>query len=1103
MGLNQQEAGTLLTHQNSATYTSLGLLLSLGLSALLTGCGESEDFSQPLPQAQKAIADNADAVQEPALGDPEESEDNSETTEPASDTGESDTAIAGVDTTNTSESGEAQGGADPVGGNSESSSNETVATDTTSSEESIGSEAPETASTSEEPGDESASKEPDDSTNVAEETETADDTDKPKMLLGGGGGASNNKKDSQTPPKKSGGLFGGNLFQGANNDDKTGGQASNKNPTALLDDTVWKELVTKLSDRFRTSMSMESRFAVASASRTTVEVVNFDYTEPLEHRQVLNIAPRFVESVAILDKHPAVLVGTTDGHLVIRRYDQGNDRDIYSTDLIALQDEIRPAIEVGEGAVRFVKRVANDRIATLTTEDSTIRIWNIKDILKPVTEVDKITVDSIKLSTDQPEPVASVTLPGSKVIQYTPTDTRERAAMVLSDATVLVVNYKTGAITHQLDRTLLDVLNQELPCCAVLDGQNSLFLGTTTGTLLTARMGKDGSIEDQTIINPEPENQDRRQQRRKRMPVTTISRKRIQPPLEQPRVVLGFDDGSVTEYEFDGTEYPVDGTLHRGPIVEIEWSEKLGRFSRSTDRNIAFRQKPVELTQNHRVGFSNVVIPSRFGAAGIQLAIDPTRIVTDPRRNRRGFSDASTTVGRITQTVVRPIDTELAILQHQLRSTEEVDRRVKLQKEIVTKLKSASLAEGIGKEIDGGEGESPVLVNEFRTYFNTVFANQTRMLAAVSNDARLASVSFEFMGLESRRGDRRTALDDNPLIVWDVAAGVELRRWNPRQILTGIRLLENQNAVLPLPAVGQYSLTSGDFSAIVDNSELYPISHAFSNDMSQLTIGLMSNSDDTIEAIKTIDLQSGDSIDAFPAFQGAVTAVAYSADDTSLFVAIREKARTRTLELDPLTFNTKSMVFEELNRGTWNPDQMIQRKGRIGATYLLPSPGGRLLLSHGQFEDGGYKLKILKRRSDEWPESNALITGGSEPFVDLMFPQAAFVKNSESRIAIASDTKVTVFAPKDGQVRGGTNLTVTNGTAPLKLITPDSKSILIEDGSGRVKAYELDKMDREPKEFTAQSGPILAMALSPNGKYLVTVGEENMMKVWRVDKWLE
>jgi len=49
----------------------------------------------------------------------------------------------------------------------------------------------------------------------------------------------------------------------------------------------------------------------------------------------------------------------------------------------------------------------------------------------------------------------------------------------------------------------------------------------------------------------------------------------------------------------------------------------------------------------------------------------------------------------------------------------------------------------------------------------------------------------------------------------------------------------------------------------------------------------------------------------------------------------------------------------------------------------------------------------------------------------------------------------------------------------------------------------LVSLDRKPLKFEAHPGPIAGLAMSPNGRYLATIGEHNQLRAWRIDGFLK
>jgi WD40 repeat protein len=73
----------------------------------------------------------------------------------------------------------------------------------------------------------------------------------------------------------------------------------------------------------------------------------------------------------------------------------------------------------------------------------------------------------------------------------------------------------------------------------------------------------------------------------------------------------------------------------------------------------------------------------------------------------------------------------------------------------------------------------------------------------------------------------------------------------------------------------------------------------------------------------------------------------------------------------------------------------------------------------------------------------------------------------------------------------------------MSVFTPDGRWMIVGDGNGTLWARRLTSLERGTKEHVAQAGPIVGMAVSANGRYLATIGEENLLRIWRIDGWLK
>ena len=114
----------------------------------------------------------------------------------------------------------------------------------------------------------------------------------------------------------------------------------------------------------------------------------------------------------------------------------------------------------------------------------------------------------------------------------------------------------------------------------------------------------------------------------------------------------------------------------------------------------------------------------------------------------------------------------------------------------------------------------------------------------------------------------------------------------------------------------------------------------------------------------------------------------------------------------------------------------------------------------------------------------------------------AFVNNRDSQVAVIGTRGLGVIDVKDGKLVATLPMDDIAGRRPVTLLSPDGKWFWAGDREGRVRVWEVSKLDKPPKSFEAHHGPIIGLALSANGEYLATAGEENSMRTWRVERLL-
>jgi WD40 repeat protein len=242
------------------------------------------------------------------------------------------------------------------------------------------------------------------------------------------------------------------------------------------------------------------------------------------------------------------------------------------------------------------------------------------------------------------------------------------------------------------------------------------------------------------------------------------------------------------------------------------------------------------------------------------------------------------------------------------------------------------------------------------------------------------------------------------------------------------------------------------------------------------------------------------------AFEGVAPAVAWSADGRSLFVSVRERTQSRLLELENPTLRIRSEIHAEPMEGAWNVERFNPSVSIVGATHLLPSPDGKLLVTYGRHSSTTrpYQIRIWRKSNDKWPQESAEVVDSKQPMLEteMTGTPMAFVNQQSSFLAVVGKTGIAVIDTRSGSVKESQELPDVDGRRPVALLSADGRWAMAGDREGNVWVWELRNLERRPRQFAAQAGPIMGLAMSQNGQFLATAGEENRIRVWDVSKYL-
>jgi WD40 repeat protein len=313
----------------------------------------------------------------------------------------------------------------------------------------------------------------------------------------------------------------------------------------------------------------------------------------------------------------------------------------------------------------------------------------------------------------------------------------------------------------------------------------------------------------------------------------------------------------------------------------------------------------------------------------------------------------------------------------------------------------------------------------------------------------------------------------------------------------------NTGSLLPTPLFAQLELFTGRCVPELRSA----ISSAMSRSGDGMAMGLSGRKQTAAAAVQIHSQNSSSRLSGLEAFEGAATAVAWSHDDSSVFVNLRERGRIRLLELASNSLQTISEISVEAAEGRYDPDHVDLTDDEVGATWLLPSPQGRYLVTYGRYpsRDAPYQLRIWKKKSDRWPQDDVKVLTSRTAMIESEMTDTPFqfVGQQDSQLAVVGPQGVGIIDLRTGSVKDTLELPDVANRRPITLFSHDGQWLLAGDQDGNVWTWNLRALQRDPRKLEAQAGPIMGMCLAPGQRFLATVGEENRLRIWTVSTWLK
>lgn len=934
---------------------------------------------------------------------------------------------------------------------------------------------------------------------------------------------------------------------------------------------TWLQLRTDLARRFFVAATDDARRIAASSGQRSAGVLSTQVEQLKEElsftrtpnnvlaqtrvkqeitTQPVTNLPGTVYSLELIQNGDVVLIGTEDGRLLARSSATLQDWDLYSQDLFAFQDEHRAAARVADGEVMVVKAVDADRLLTIASQ-GVCRGWKLSDVVPPLKSPLEMTEQQVRQQQTEilePAPLFEVQIPDSRIISCSFSESHDLCAIVTSNEAITILETRTGKIVATIES---DFLNDTQPVCVVLQEQpQHVLVGLADGRIFRRAFGtapplsgtdENGqSVDYQIVFAPDLGDN--------AGAVTALMMS------DQERMLwVGRLDGSVSRFEMARKQFVESFKLHRGPVIELR-DTAVGLFTIGADRTAKLLPAGLDPVtgQPARQQTFNLPQDGSLAARVVEVAED------DPNQDQftraRNFHREVTAAREEAPLFgIRPADPVLALYEHRLRvASDHVVRqeiREQLQRLRQTSKSSAAgelkatgaevtaagdvTASSGGDQVQNSEGSQAALadpatfqaatgsvdpvgaggvqpVAELLTELDYTARPLRRALLSVSDDGTIVAVGQNYLKLMNRG-----AAPDQAVTIFDAPSATVLRHWRRLPGMMDLSLDSSLGVVLPTPLTARLNLFSGQF-AMEDTGRA--LTWARLPETNVILTGLRGVNGLATDSLSSLDLDSLTTAQGLEGFEGLISAISLSSDGQTAIVNLRERTTIKLLEIDARQLKVLQEMISEPVSGSWKPSDIDLQKGQLGATHIVSSEKGNMVITYGNYPEGGFQLRIWKRKSGRAvanADANSLVAMFKQDDVvvlplkkdaierEMTSTPFQFVRNADRQLAVIGPEGLGILNLEDGRLVGNIPLPSVNGRRPVSMLTSDGLWFLAGDLEGQVWVWDLTRPDNLPSSLKAHAGPISGLAISPNGQFLVTAGEENRIRVWNATDVLQ
>ncbi|HEV3338808.1 MAG TPA: WD40 repeat domain-containing protein [Pirellulales bacterium] len=372
---------------------------------------------------------------------------------------------------------------------------------------------------------------------------------------------------------------------------------------------------------------------------------------------------------------------------------------------------------------------------------------------------------------------------------------------------------------------------------------------------------------------------------------------------------------------------------------------------------------------------------------------------------------------------------------------------------------------------------------------------QIEMAISSQDDLVAAALKSDSPGSKSR------------MCVWDVATGVELRRWEAVRAgrWHAIHFAGSNDAfVYTLPDSSAFELATGKASHFADGCLALPLPNH-----DEVLFGLSTSPVAASQLLAQIDGgRFHKEWSGLLGYETLVTALACSPDGHWAAVGVRERLRHKLILFDLREMSVSSVLEEAPHAKPWSTE------GPVGISDAIFSPDGKRLFWHGQYGAEDFRATTAVATTTGFNVSEKSIAKLKQPIVTNHV--IGYVTGELDTIYLGTKTGLVLCEGKTGKITAEIKLAQMHGGQPegdekqgaekqgaeapasrvRYVVSTDGAWMASADDGGKVVLWDLTTPRRPCNTFAAHTGPVVGLRFSLDNHWLVTAGEENRLRVW-------